>query len=178
MPLRPGHGFGRWQLYDDAHESFRESGRRFLAAEILPQHDAWERDGIVLRSVLARSGELSCVGMAVDERYGGAGAQDFRFNAAIGEEVHRAGVTGFGVGLTNHSDVCLPYLLKHATEKQRERWLPGVAAGQLITAIAMAEPGTGSDLAALPRAVSVTAERRGGSTAPRRSSPAASMRTL
>jgi alkylation response protein AidB-like acyl-CoA dehydrogenase len=87
--------------------------------------------------------------MAVPERYGGAGIDDFRFNVVIGEEAALAGVGGLGLGLTLHNDVCLPYLMSYANDEQRERWLPGVASGELILAIAMTEPGTGSDLAGI-----------------------------
>ena len=87
--------------------------------------------------------------MAIPERYGGAGIDDFRFNVVVGEETALAQVGGFALGLTLHNDVCLPYLLSYANEEQRERWLPAVARGELILAIAMTEPGTGSDLAAI-----------------------------
>ncbi len=87
--------------------------------------------------------------MAVPERYGGAGIDDFRFNVVVGEEAALAQVGGFALGLTLHNDVCLPYLLSYADEEQRERWLPAVATGELILAIAMTEPGTGSDLAGI-----------------------------
>ena len=87
--------------------------------------------------------------MAVPERYGGAGVDDFRFNVVLGEEAALAGVWGFGLGLTLHNDVCLPYLLSYGNEEQHARWLPGVAAGERILAIAMTEPDTGSDLAGI-----------------------------
>ena len=87
--------------------------------------------------------------MAVPERHGGAGAEDFRFNLVIGEETQRAGVGGFGLGITLHNDICLPYFLSYCDEAQRERWLAGIASGELITALAMTEPGIGSDLAAM-----------------------------
>jgi alkylation response protein AidB-like acyl-CoA dehydrogenase len=87
--------------------------------------------------------------MAVPEQHGGAGAEDFRLNLVIGEETQLAGVGGFGLGITLHNDICLPYFLSYATEEQRARWLPGIASGELITALAMTEPGIGSDLAAM-----------------------------
>jgi len=83
----------------------------------------------------------------VPERYGGAGVEDFRFNLVIGEETQRAGVGSVGLGITLHNDICLPYFLRYCTEEQRERWLSGIASGELITALAMTEPGIGSDLA-------------------------------
>jgi alkylation response protein AidB-like acyl-CoA dehydrogenase len=87
--------------------------------------------------------------MAVPEAHGGAGAEDFRFNLIVGEECQRAGVGGFGLGITLHNDICLPYFLSYCNETQRERWLPGIASGELITALAMTEPGIGSDLASM-----------------------------
>ena len=87
--------------------------------------------------------------MAVPERYGGAGAEDFRFNLVIGEGTQRAGVGSFGLGITLHNDICLPYFLSYCTDEQRERWLGGIASGELITALAMTEPGIGSDIASM-----------------------------
>ena len=87
--------------------------------------------------------------MAVPDAHGGAGVEDFRFNVVIGEEVQRAGVAGLGLGITLHNDICLPYFLAYCTPEQRDRWLPGIASGELITALAMTEPGIGSDLGAM-----------------------------
>ncbi len=137
-------------LYEDVHEDFRASFRTFLAREVLGEqgrYGEWERDGIVPREVFALAGRGGFLGMAVPERYGGAGAEDFRFNLIIGEETQRAGVGGFGLGITLHNDICLPYFLAYCDDAQRERWLPGIASGELITALAMTEPGIGSDLA-------------------------------
>jgi long-chain-acyl-CoA dehydrogenase len=144
--MRPDAGFGPRDLYEDEHEAFRESFRRFLEKEIAPHYAGWERDRIMPRRTWGRAGELGFLAMAAGERYGGAGIDDFRFNAVLGEEAQRAGVASFGVGLTNHNDVCLPYLIEHATDEQRRRWLPGMVRGELVTAIAMTEPGAGSDL--------------------------------
>jgi len=139
----------RRPLYDSEHEAFRHSFRAFLESEVVPHLDEWERDGIVPRDVFRRAGAHGFVGMAVPEEYGGAGVSDFRFNAVIGEEVQRAGATAFGLGLTLHNDICLPYFLSYCTVEQRERWLPGIATAELWTAVAMTEPGTGSDLSAI-----------------------------
>jgi len=103
----------------------------------------------VPREVFALAGRGGFLGMAVPERYGGAGAEDFRFNVIVGEETQRAGVGSFGLGITLHNDICLPYFLTYCDEPQRERWLPGIASGELITALAMTEPGIGSDLAGM-----------------------------
>jgi alkylation response protein AidB-like acyl-CoA dehydrogenase len=142
----------RRTLFEDVHEDFRASWRTFLAREVLGEegrYGEWERAGIVPREVFARAGEGGFTGMAVPERYGGAGAEDFRFNLVIGEETQHAGVGSFGLGITLHNDICLPYFLSYCTDSQRERWLPGIASGELITALAMTEPGMGSDLAAM-----------------------------
>jgi alkylation response protein AidB-like acyl-CoA dehydrogenase len=147
----------RRALFEDEHDAYRESFRRFLAEEAVPFHGDWERAGIVPRETYAKAAQYGFVAMAVPERYGGAGIEDFRFNAVLGEEAALAQVTGFGLGLTLGNDVCLPYLLRYATDEQKERWLPAVARGEAILAIAMTEPGTGSDLAS----IATTASRRG-----------------
>src|ERR687886_1933318 len=147
----------RRQLFDDAHEAFRDSFRRFLEKEVVPHHEQWERDGIVPREVFAAAGANGFVGMAVPEEYGGGGVDDFRFNVVLGEETAPAGATGFGLGLGLHNDIVLPYFLSFTTAEQKARWLPGIASGELITAVAMTEPGMGSDLAAM----STTAIRSG-----------------
>ncbi|TMK25862.1 MAG: acyl-CoA dehydrogenase [Actinobacteria bacterium] len=142
----------RRTLFQDVHEDFRESFRTFLEREVLGEegrYGEWERAGVVPREVFALAGRGGFLGMAVPEDYGGAGAEDFRFNLIIGEETQRAGVGSFGLGITLHNDICLPYFLSYCEEAQRERWLPGIASGELITAIAMTEPGIGSDLAGL-----------------------------
>src|SRR5215212_12015753 len=147
----------RRQLFDDEHEAFRDSFRRFLEKEVVPHHDQWERDGIVPREVFAAAGANGFVGMAVPEEHGGGGVDDFRFNVVIGEETARVGATGFGLGLGLHNDIVLPYFLAFTTDEQKARWLPGIASGELITAVAMTEPGIGSDLAGM----STTAIRDG-----------------
>jgi alkylation response protein AidB-like acyl-CoA dehydrogenase len=142
----------RRTLFEDVHEDFRASFRTFLEREVVGEegrYGEWERAGIVPREVFALAGRGGFLGMAVPERHGGAGAEDFRFNLVIGEETQRAGVGGFGLGITLHNDICLPYFLSYCNEEQGERWLGGIASGELITAIAMTEPGIGSDLAAM-----------------------------
>jgi alkylation response protein AidB-like acyl-CoA dehydrogenase len=142
----------RRTLFGDVHEDFRASFRTFLEREVHGEegrYGEWERAGIVPREVFARAGAGGFLGMAVPERYGGAGADDFRFNVIVGEETQLGGVGSLGLGITVHNDVCLPYFLRYCSEAQRERWLPGIASGELITAIAMTEPGMGSDLAAM-----------------------------
>jgi alkylation response protein AidB-like acyl-CoA dehydrogenase len=142
----------RRTLFEDVHEDFRASFRTFLEREVVGEegrYGEWEREGIVPREVFERAGSGGFLAMSVPERYGGAGADDFRLNLVIGEETQRAGVGSVGLGITLHNDICLPYFLRYCTEEQRERWLPGIASGELITALAMTEPGIGSDLAAM-----------------------------
>jgi alkylation response protein AidB-like acyl-CoA dehydrogenase len=142
----------RRTLFEDVHEDFRASFRTFLQREVIGEegrYGEWERAGIVPREVFALAGRGGFLGMAVPESHGGAGAEDFRFNLVIGEETQRAAVGGFGLGITLHNDICLPYFLTYCDEAQRERWLGGIASGELITAVAMTEPGIGSDLAAM-----------------------------
>jgi len=142
----------RRTLFDDVHEDFRASFRTFLEREVLGdegRYGGWERAGIVPREVFALAGRGGFLGMAVPERFGGAGAEDFRFNVVIGEETQWAGVGSFGLGITLHNDICLPYFLTYCNEEQSQRWLSGIASGELITALAMTEPGIGSDLAGM-----------------------------
>jgi len=144
-------------LYEADHEAFRESFRKFVAQEIAPNDEAWNHAGIVPREVFAKAGANGFLGMDVPEEYGGGGVPDFRFNAVIIEELMRTGNGAAGLGLTLHNDICMPYFLSFANDEQRTRWLPGVVSGELITAIAMTEPGIGSDLASM----TTTAERDG-----------------
>ncbi|MBA3604836.1 MAG: acyl-CoA dehydrogenase family protein, partial [Acidimicrobiia bacterium] len=136
-------------LFDDTHEQFRASFRSFLEREAVPNRERWEDDGIVDRHVFTAAGASGFLGMDAPEEFGGGGVRDFRFNAVIAEELQRAGLNAAGLGLTLHNDVALPYFLHVASDEQKKRWLPGICSGELITAIAMTEPGIGSDLAAM-----------------------------
>ncbi len=147
----------RRTLFDDEHELFRDSVRRFIAAEVAPHNERWERDGLADRSLFTGAGAHGFLGMAVPEEHGGGGVDDFRYNLVIAEEIQRAGVNAAGLGWTLHNDICLPYFLSLCTDEQKERWLPGICSGDLITAIAMTEPGIGSDLASM-----TTSARRDG----------------
>lgn len=134
-------------LYSEDHLAFRETVREFLAKNVVPNFPEWEREGKVPRSIFRAAGEIGMVGIQVPVEYGGAGVSSFLFNALIIEELARAYVTLGGLGL--HMNVVLPYFLSYGTEEQKRRWLPGMATGALMSAIAMTEPGTGSDLAGI-----------------------------
>ena len=145
-------GYGRGmqsKMYDETHDMFRASFRSFVDTEMRPYYDDWEAAGIVARDVYAKAGKHGFIGMAIPEQYGGGGSKDFRFNCVIAEELAAASMSGGGLGLTLHNDVTTPYFLEYCNEEQSARWLPGIASGDLITAIAMTEPGTGSDLAGI-----------------------------
>ncbi len=143
-------------LYEPEHDAFRGAVRSFVDRQVVPFHDAWEKAGVVDRSVWLEAGKQGLLGTQVPEIYGGGGVQDFRYNCVVGEELTRAGASG--VGFTLHNDVVAPYLLDLTTDEQKDRWLRAFVTGELITAIAMSEPGAGSDLQGLR----TTARRDGG----------------
>ncbi len=136
-------------LFEDEHDAFRGSFAAWVAKEIVPHYPEWEREALTPREMFASAGKYGFLGMAIPEQYGGGGIHDFRFNQVIAEEFASAGIGGSGLGVTLHNDVCTPYFLEYCNEEQSQRWLPGIASGELITAIAMTEPGTGSDLAGI-----------------------------
>jgi alkylation response protein AidB-like acyl-CoA dehydrogenase len=131
-------------LFEPEHDLFRDAYRAFLERHVAPFHDQWEKDKIVDRGVWIEAGKQGFLGTAVPEEYGGGGNPDFRYNVVMTEETTAGRFSG--LGFTLHNDVIAPYLLRLATEEQKQRWLPGFCSGELITAIAMTEPGTGSDL--------------------------------
>jgi alkylation response protein AidB-like acyl-CoA dehydrogenase len=139
----------RRTLFEPEHVDYRESVRRFVAEEITPHHADWEREGIVPRELFAKAAAKGMLAMQVPEELGGSGVDDFRFNQIISEEIGFSGDAGSGLGITLHNDICLPYFLRLCNQEQRARWLPGIADGSLITALAMTEPEMGSDLAGL-----------------------------
>ncbi|MER5969031.1 acyl-CoA dehydrogenase family protein [Streptomyces sp. NPDC002055] len=132
------------QIFTAEHDAFRDTVRTFLTKEVQPHYEQWERDGIVDRAVWRAAGRQGLLGLAVPEEYGGGGTTDFRYAAVLHEEFTRAGAAGLAIGL--HNDIIGPYLTSLGTPEQRRRWLPGFCSGELITAIAMTEPGAGSDL--------------------------------
>ncbi|MCW2847473.1 MAG: acyl-CoA dehydrogenase [Marmoricola sp.] len=131
-------------VYTSEHEDFRKSARTFYEREVVPFHDQWEQDGIVPRELWLKAGEAGLLCFDVPEEYGGPGVQDFRYNVIVSEEQTRAGVSGPGFSV--HTDIIVPYITSLGTDEQKRRWLPGTVTGEIITAIAMTEPGAGSDL--------------------------------
>ncbi|MFI6542632.1 acyl-CoA dehydrogenase family protein [Streptomyces prunicolor] len=137
----------RRDVFTDDHEAFRRLARDFIAKEVVPHYAEWEEAGRLPRALFEQLGSLGLLGTAVPEEYGGAGLADYRYNVVLQEESAHALVT-LGTVRTQ-LDVVLPYFLTYADRDQRERWFPGLASGKLLTAIAMTEPGTGSDLAGI-----------------------------
>lgn len=144
-------------IFDDVHDEFRRSFASWVAKEIAPDYMLWEEAGIAPREIFTSAGSNGFLAMQIPEEFGGGGSDDFRFNQIVAEEFAYAGIGGAGLGITLHNDITIPYYLELANDEQRQRWLPGIASGDLITAIAMTEPGTGSDLAS----VGTTAVRDG-----------------
>jgi acyl-CoA dehydrogenase len=141
-------------IFEEEHDAFRESVRGFLESEAVPTHEAWEAAGVVDREFWRKAAAQGFVAFAAPEEHGGAGLVDFRFNAVIDEEVALTGTLSDNFALVN--DIVTPYLVELATEEQQARWLPGLTAGASICAIAMTEPGAGSDL----RSIATTATFR------------------
>nr|WP_296766699.1 acyl-CoA dehydrogenase family protein [Rhodococcus sp. (in: high G+C Gram-positive bacteria)] len=135
-------------LFDAEHDDYRASVREFVARKVQPHYTDWENDGIVPRTLFADCAALGTFA-AVPEEFGGSGIRDFRFNAVLAEEAAHAAVAPALLGPVLQADVCMPYLLDLTNDEQKARWLPGIAEGTTITAVAMTEPGTGSDLAGI-----------------------------
>ncbi len=146
----------RRDIFTSEHDDFREMVRAFIAKEVTPYHDKWEADQMVSRDVWLAAGRAGLLGIEIDEKYGGGGSKDYRYYLILDEELARAGANGPGFAV--HNDINGPYLQRLATPEQCERWLPGYCTGELITAIAMTEPGAGSDL----QGMRTTAVRDGG----------------
>ena len=146
-------------IFESEHHLFRESFRQFVDKEIVPNNQTWEEKGVIDRSLFEIAGSNGFLGIDVPQEFGGGGIADYRFNQIMQEEFDMAGVAAAASGLGLHNDICIPYFLEFCSDEQRERWLPGLVSGQYITAIAMSEPGTGSDLAA----ISTTATKDGDS---------------
>jgi long-chain-acyl-CoA dehydrogenase len=142
-------------IFTPEHHAFRDMVRTFIAREITPYHEQWERDGVVSRDVWLAAGRAGLLGIEIDEKYGGGGNPDYRYYLILNEELAAAGATGPAFAV--HNDINGQYFVRLCTPGQRERWLPGYCSGEIITAIAMTEPGAGSDL----QAITTTAVRDG-----------------
>ena len=130
-------------LYDSDHEIFRQSVRKFIETQAAPHHDEWEKDGMVSDDIWLEAGAQGFLCPTVSAEYGGVEA-DFKYNCIVNEEIARSGCTG--LGWTLHSDIAVPYIERYGTDFQKQKYLPKCVSGELITAIAMSEPGAGSDL--------------------------------
>lgn len=139
----------RRTLYDEEHEQFRDLVRDFVETHARPHAERWEQQRRVDRSLFTAAAEAGLLGFTIPEEHGGAGVDDFRFNAVMGEELARHPVTSGMAGVALQNDIVLPYFLDLTDDDQKARWLPGIARGELVTAVAMTEPGTGSDLAGI-----------------------------
>ncbi|MEV6009352.1 acyl-CoA dehydrogenase family protein [Streptomyces sp. NPDC051976] len=146
----------RRTVFNEDHEAFRETIRAFVEAEVVPVYDEWLTAGQVPREFYYKLGELGVFGIEVPEEFGGAGQESFKFQAVISEECARAGVS-FG-GSSVHVGLCLPYVMAYGTDEQKKRWLPGFVSGETMFAIAMTEPGTGSDLAGMKTTAKLSAD--------------------
>lgn len=136
----------RYRFEGDEHELFRTTIRKFLENVAVPQYEQWEKERIIPKSFWKRLGEMGFLCPQVEERYGGLGL-DFSFSVIIGEELERIGAST--TGITLHNDIVVPYIESYGTVAQKEKWLPGCVTGDHITAVAMTEPGAGSDLASI-----------------------------
>ncbi len=134
-------------IFEEDHEIFRDAARRFFETEVGPHRDKYREQGMVDRELYLKAGEQGFLIMQADEKYGGVGVDDMRFEQILGEEGVRHGDTGFFFGL--HNRLVAPYILGLGTEEQKKRFLPGCCSGETILAIAMTEPGTGSDVAGI-----------------------------
>ena len=136
------------EIYDEDHEAFRSSVREFLERSVIPNVEQHAIDKAIPREFWLEAGKQGFLGLEIPEEYGGAGADDYRFNAVMAEELSKVNAA-LGSCWGIHADITAPYLVAMGTEEQKQRWLPGVAAGEILLAIGMTEPSGGSDLAAL-----------------------------
>ncbi|MFI7579851.1 acyl-CoA dehydrogenase family protein [Kocuria kalidii] len=145
-------------FYEEEHEEFREAAREFTHREVAPHYAAWDAQHLMPRSLWTAAGEAGLLGLAVPEEFGGMGLTDYRFRAVLDEELVRRGALGVALALHLHDDWVLPHLLAHGTDEQKQRWLPPMLTGELVTSVAWTEPDAGSDL----RGVRTRAVRDGG----------------
>ncbi len=144
-------------MFEEEHRMFRDSFRKFCEQEITPHNEEWDKAGMVSKDLWLKAGEMGFLCMQVPEEYGGLGIRDFRYNTIIGEELARAGTSG--VGMTLQNDITTDYILNYGSEEQKKKYLPKLVSGEIITSIAMSEPGTGSDL----QGIKTTAKSNGAS---------------
>jgi alkylation response protein AidB-like acyl-CoA dehydrogenase len=149
----------RRTLYSPDHEAYRETVREFLAREVVPHHHDWERNRRIDREVFISAAKAGIYALEIDERYGGADEHDYRYRMVVCEEIAKVNALSFGLTVSLQDDLVLHYLLDLTTEDQKQRWLPGFSSGELIGALAMTEPGAGSDL----RGIRTSARRDGDS---------------
>ncbi len=147
----------RRTLYGPDHEAYRGTVREFLTREVVPHQHDWDRDHRIDRNVFVNAAKAGIYALEVDERYGGAGEHDYRYRMVVCEEIAKVNALSFGLTISLQDDLVLHYLLDLTTEDQKQRWLPGFASGELIGALAMTEPGAGSDL----RGIRTSARRDG-----------------
>jgi len=140
---------GNTAAYEDDHEQFRDTVRKFLQTVVAPNFERWEQAKRPDRELFTAAGDAGMLLFGTPERFGGAGVEDFRFNAILDEEFARAGYASAGLSLALQNDVVGPYMSDLTSEEQKQRWLPGMTTGSLIGAIAMTEPGAGSDLSGM-----------------------------
>ncbi|MEU4148891.1 acyl-CoA dehydrogenase family protein [Streptomyces sp. NPDC026659] len=133
-------------LYDQDHEDFRDVVREFVAREVVPHQERWEAERLIGREAWTAAGKQGLLGLAAPEEYGGGGQADFRYRTVMMEEFARIGAASLESAISVHDDIVLPYLLDLGTEEQKRRWVPGMCTGETVSAIAMTEPGAGSDL--------------------------------
>ena len=144
-------------IYDESHELYRQTVREFISREVTPHYEAWESAGMLDRQVFKAACAAGIYGLEIPERFGGAGVSDYRYRSVVCEEMARARATSVSISFSNQDDLILYYLLDLGTEEQLQRWIPGMASGDLIGALAMTEPAAGSDL----RGMRSTAKRDG-----------------
>jgi alkylation response protein AidB-like acyl-CoA dehydrogenase len=145
-------------LFEADHEAYRETVRGFVEREVVPNLARWDEQRLIDRDTWRAAGKLGLLGLSIPEQFGGADEQDYRFRVVVIEELARVGAASLQSGFSTNDDIVLNYLLRLADDEQRARWLPGFASGESIGAIAMTEPGTGSDL----RGITTAAVKHGG----------------
>ena len=144
------------KIFDEHHDMFRDTVQKFIKKHVVPYHEEWETKGVVSRDFWLEAGAAGILCPDVPSEYGGGGG-DFRHNIIVVEELMKVGATGPGVSV--HSDIVIPYILNYGTKEQKKSWLPGMCEGRLVGAIAMTEPGTGSDLQAVKTTANISNEK-------------------